>query len=282
VVSWRPARNRLSDYADICAVYDGVTRAGGRDLMPRNRGRFESTARAFVRPAVQGVRRKMLRPRIGHVRFGDLRRTTPIARDFGFGRGGPVDRHYIEAFLEKHRADVRGRVLAIGDDWYTRLFGGDHVTTSDVLHVNGATPGATFGGDLADGSFLPTEAFDCLIFTQTLHLIYDFPAALRTIERILAPGGVLLMTVPGISNIDPDEWGSTWHYQFTQHSVQRMCAETFPMWEVELASHGNILSVIAFLHGLGVGELTAEELAYHEPEYSLTHTARVVKPVRPT
>ena len=89
-----------------------------------------------------------------------------------------------------------------------------------MLHVDPDAAGATFVGDLADGSFLPDAAFDCVVLTQTLHLVYDFAAALRTIARVLAPGGVLLMTVPGISNVDPADWGPTWHYSFTQHSVR--------------------------------------------------------------
>ena len=116
--------------------------------------------------------------------------------------------------------------------------------------------GADFVGDLAEGSFLPDSAFDCIVLTQTLHLIYDFPAALRTVSRVLAPNGVLLMTVPGISNVDPAEWGSTWHYSFTRHSLERMCATAFEGFETEVASFGNVLAAVAFLHGLGCQELT--------------------------
>ena len=89
------------------------------------------------------------------------------------------------------------------------------------------------------------------MLTQTLHLVYDFGAALRTIARVLAPGGVLLMTVPGISNVDAAEWGSTWHYSFTRQSVQRMCEDDFVGFEIEVTSFGNVLAAVAFLHGLG-------------------------------
>jgi SAM-dependent methyltransferase len=148
------------------------------------------------------------------------------------------------------------------------------------LHFAEGQPAATFVGDLADGSFLPSDAFDCVILTQTLQFIYDFPAALATLARIVAPGGVLLMTVPGISNVDdPDEgWGSTWHYSFTRPSLRRMCADAFAGFDVELFAYGNVLAALAFLHGLGRDELTTEELDGHHLEYSLIHAARVVKP----
>src|SRR5437867_552274 len=122
-------------------------------------------------------------PSVGRVRFGDLRRCTPISRDFGFDRGLPVDRYFIERFLARHAQDIRGRVLEIGDNTYTRRFGGDRVVVSDVLHVSEGNPLATFVGDLTMADHIPSEAFDCIIVTQTLQLIYDVPAALATLCR---------------------------------------------------------------------------------------------------
>ena len=55
--------------------------------------------------------------------------------------------------------------------------------------------------DLTDAPEVPSDSYDCVILTQTLHLIFDMSAALRTIQRILKPGGVLLCTVPGISQV---------------------------------------------------------------------------------
>jgi hypothetical protein len=109
------------------------------------------------------------------VRFGDLRRQIPVSRDFGFDRGLPIDRYYIESFLEKYAADIRGRVLEIGANTFTTRFGRDHVTQSDVLHVNNNNPVATIVGDLASADHIPSDLFDCVILTQTLQLIYDVP-----------------------------------------------------------------------------------------------------------
>jgi hypothetical protein len=61
-------------------------------------------------------RRRWQWPRMNTVDFGDLRRVRPISRAFALDRGLPVDRHYIEHFLAAHAADIRGRVLEIGDD----------------------------------------------------------------------------------------------------------------------------------------------------------------------
>jgi SAM-dependent methyltransferase len=216
-------------------------------------------------------------PPPGRVRFGDLRRTRPIATDFGYGRGGPVDRSYIERFLDRHATDIMGRCLEIGDASYLRQFGGDRLERVDVLHVDPNAPDVTLVGDLADEATLPPGVFDCVVLTQTLHLIFDFEAALRNVRRSLAPGGVLLMTVPGISHVDPGSWGSTWHYSFSRPAVERMMADCFAGCEVTIGSHGNVLAAIAFLHGLGVGELTAAELDDDDEVYSLIHTVRAVQ-----
>ena len=72
---------------------------------------------------------------VGKIDFGDLRELTPVSEVWGFDRGRPIDRYYIERFLQQHAPDVRGHVLEIGDDTYTRQFGGARVTRSDVLNV---------------------------------------------------------------------------------------------------------------------------------------------------
>jgi hypothetical protein len=84
---------------------------------------------------IQWLRKATFTPPVGKVDFGDLRRLTPFRRGYGYDRGRPIDRYYIETFLEKKRSFIQGRVLEIGDDSYTRTFGGDQVTRSDVLHA---------------------------------------------------------------------------------------------------------------------------------------------------
>ncbi|HEX8272971.1 MAG TPA: methyltransferase domain-containing protein [Longimicrobiaceae bacterium] len=211
------------------------------------------------------------------VDWGDLRRTTPVSRYFGYDRGQPVDRFYVEGFLERRRADVRGRVMEIGDDTYTRRFGGERVTRSDVLHVHAGNPRATLVGDLASGEGIPFDAFDCMVLTQTLHLVFDVRAAVRTVHRALRPGGVLLVTVPGISQVEKGEWGASWYWGLTPRSLRRALEERFAPEEVETETHGNALSACAFLYGLAAEELRREELEHADPAYPVTVAARARK-----
>src|SRR5262245_41253340 len=212
-------------------------------------------------------------PAVGRANFGDFRRVTPICRGYGWERGRPVDRYYIENFLERESRHIRGNVLEIGENTYTVKFG-KGVTQSDILHVSDAYEEATYVDDLSKGWTLPSGAFDCVILTQTLHLIYDMKAALATIYRILKPGGVLLATVPGITQISDEEWNPTWFWSLTTNSASRVMAEVFPPGAVEVAAFGNVLAASSFLHGLADSELTREELDYYDPEYPVTITIK--------
>jgi SAM-dependent methyltransferase len=217
-------------------------------------------------------------PPVGLVRFGSLRRLSPISREYGFDRGRPIDRYYIENFLERHAADVAGHVLEIKDDEYTRRFGAERVARSDVLCLEADAPHATIVGDLVSAEHVASDTFDCAIVTQTLQLIYDVRAALRTIHRILKPGGVLLATVPGMSQTSPHaDWGDRWAWGFTRVSARGLVTEAFPGGTVEVTTYGNVVSTIASLHGLAADELRAEELDHHDPEYQLSIGIRARK-----
>lgn len=218
-------------------------------------------------------------PSVGSVRFGDLRRLTPISSAWGFDRGLPIDRHYIERFLTREANSIAGCVLEIGDDSYTRRFGGASVTVSDVLHVAPGAPQATIIGDLTRADHIPTNRFDCVILTQTLQLIYDVHAAIRTLFRIVKPGGVVLATVPGITPISDTQWSRQWYWNFTRLSAARLFQEQFPASCVRVDTQGNLLSALAFLQGLAAQELSPEELAHADERYDVTIAVKAVKPI---
>lgn len=245
-----------------------------------------SRLRSLVRRVLpRSLRRKLFRlrrwPPVGHVRFGSLRRLRPISREWGFDRGRPVDRYYIERFLASHAADIQGHVLEIGSDRYTLTLGGDGVLQSDVLHVADALPGVTIVGDLTSADHIPSDCFDCVILTQTLQCLYDVRAAIETLHRILKPSGVALVTFPGISKVsreDMERWGYYW--SFTTLSARRRFGEFFEPRGVQVEAHGNVLTAVAFLHGIASGELEPEELDYHDPDYELLITVRAQKSER--
>lgn len=216
-------------------------------------------------------------PPPGKVESGDFNRVTPFSGDFGFDRGGAIDRFYIERFLDENRSRVRGRVLEIGDNAYTLQFGGNKVQQSDVLHIDAQNDRATYIGDITDVPQIPSNEFDCIIFTQTLHLIYDFTSALRTCYRILKPGGCLLMTVPGISHVDKGVWRDYWLWSFTDASVRRLLTDTFTACSIDVRTYGNVYVAAAFLYGMGLPECRRDFLLYRDPSYQVIVSAAAVK-----
>ena len=218
-------------------------------------------------------------PGAAQVRFGSLRRLTPVSRKFGWDRGGlPVDRYYIEHFLARHAADIAGHALEIRDDAYLRKFGGPRVTRIDVLHPTAGNEKATIVADLTAADQIPNDTFDCIVLTQVLPFIPDVQAAVHTLHRILRPGGVVLATVPGISQIvryDMDRWGDYW--RFTSLSARRLFECGFPGGEVTIETCGNVLAATAFLQGLSSRDLRPDELDYRDPDYEVVITIRAVK-----
>jgi SAM-dependent methyltransferase len=237
---------------------------------------------SFIRDWLRANQRyfRLQSPRAGTVKKTDLWRITPISRIFGLNRGLPIDRYYIEQFLAKNSKDIWGRVLEVGDDFYTRKFGGNGVTKCDVLHVADGSSAATIVADLTRADHIPSDTFDCIILIQTLQMIYDVSRALNHLYRILKPRGVLLVTSHGISKIGRregiDHWGEYW--RFTAQSSSRLFKEAFPGANISVTTYGNVLAAIAFLQGLAVEEMQKEELDYFDPDYEVIVTVRAVKP----
>ncbi len=213
----------------------------------------------------------------GWVGFGDLRRLTPLGTNFGHDRGKPIDRFYIENFLASNSSDIKGRVLEFANDTYTQTYGKDKVTNSDVLNLTKEeNPATTIVADISSAPHIPSNQFDCIICTQTLQYIYDVNEAISTLYRILKPGGVLLVTVPAISQLDilyPDQF----FWKFSSASAGLLFGEYFPDDKVEICRYGNILTAIGFLQGLALHELTEKELNYQDDIYELIITIKATK-----
>jgi hypothetical protein len=212
------------------------------------------------------------------IKWGGLRRLEPISRKFGMDLGKAIDRYYIERFLETHQADIRGRVLEVGDATYTRQFGRTQVDHSDILLTPPGGPNATIVGDFVTGQGIPREAYDCIILTQVLPFIFDLHAAVATIYSALRPGGVVLATVGGISQIsryDMDRWGDYW--RFTTLSCRRLFQTRFQQDQVKVKAFGNVLVATAFIQGMPLEELTKKELEHFDPDYEVLITIRAAR-----
>jgi SAM-dependent methyltransferase len=212
------------------------------------------------------------------VRWGNVRRLQPFSAEMGLDRGHGIDRYYIESFLHENSNDIKGTVLEIADNNYTVQFGGEKVERSEVLHAVEGNARATIVGNLETGENIPANRFDCIICTQTFPFLYDFKGAIRSCHRALKPGGVLLATFAGITQIsryDMDRWGDYW--RFTTLSTERMFAEIFRSEDVTVRAHGNVLTSVSSLLGLAAEDLRKSELDYVDADYEQLITVRTVK-----
>ena len=218
--------------------------------------------------------RRRLRRWLSPAWMGSLRNTRPLSNGWGFDRGRPVDRYYIDSFLEAHRQDIHGRVLEILNTEYTRRFGAG-VDRADILDIDPANRLATIIADLAAADSIPSDSFDCFILTQTLQLIYDVKSAIVHAHRILRPGGVLIVTIPALSRLAGE--GYTDYWRFTPASCARLFGECFGVNQVTIAAYGNVLSAVAFLEGMAHEELSKHELDVRDERFPVLLGIRAVK-----
>jgi SAM-dependent methyltransferase len=209
--------------------------------------------------------------------WGNLRRQRPFSDYWGFDRGLPVDRFYIETFLSRHAEAVQGRVLEVRDRTYTQLFGGASVTRTDVVDIDPANAEATIVADLTVRDSLSDQRFDCIIVTQTLQYVDDPAAAIANLWTVLAPGGTMLLTVPSLQRIDPDA-PDVDRWRFTPNGLDDLVRSEAAGADFEIVGYGNLLASTAFLMGLSAEELRPSELEHNDPDFPLVACARVRRP----
>lgn len=212
------------------------------------------------------------------MRLGQIASEVPLSTNYGWDRGQPIDRLYIEQFLASNASDIRGHVVEVGDDAYSREYG-DQIATQDVLSLHADNPLVTIVGDIADPATLPTARFDCLIATQVLQYVFDLPQAVRQIRRSLKPSGVALITVPAIAPFYPEPWqdeDDCLYWRFSGCSLRRLLEGAFDRSKINVIAHGNLYAATAFLHGAAQRDLSRRKLLRHRPEFAITITARAV------
>ena len=227
-------------------------------------------------PEFKEILRKTSEQRYPFIRALASLPVNPISRVFGSERGKAVDRFYIEKFLEENSSDIKGTCMEIGADTYIRRFGGNRVTESIILHVEGY--GNAKKGNFETGEGLCEEMVDCLICTQTLQYIYDVRAAIKNIYTILKPNGVALITVPGIKSLclfDEDNWGEKW--SFTEKSMVSLCKELGDYVRFSVLSHGNVKIATAYLYGICCEDLDELDFSYDDRQFPFLITVRIEK-----
>ena len=180
-----------------------------------------------------------------------------MSRTFGYERGLPIHRYYVRHFFERHSGQIRGRCLEFHDAGYVLGYGRDRPSRIDVLDLSTENPHATIVADLTKANDIPSESFDCIVCVHVLHLVYEADAFTRELHRLLAPGGTLLLAVPGTSMIDPN-W--TEYRRWTGLGIQTLLGQFFSPGAIIVETYGNSLAAAAEMRGLASDEIAPWEL----------------------
>ena len=205
-----------------------------------------------------------------------LSRLKPASRHWGIDRGKPIDRIYLEKFLQIERKAIFGNVLEIGGRYYTNNYGGKVEKSVVYDVVNGSE--VDIVGDLATGEGLESNYFDCVIILQTLMMIHDIQAAADTIHRVLKPGGSALITVNFLAPNCIDPCHEMWQWNITPNAAQKLISDRFGKDNVEVSSYGNYAAAVCFLAGLAVEDVLID-FWNHEPGYDILIALKATKKV---
>ncbi len=189
----------------------------------------------------------------------------PIERDFGSNRGKPLDRYYIEEFIEKNRSIIRGKVLEIGDDRYSKKYLDN--SQINVLRGKNNRNYINHEGDLLDFNSLKSIGkFDTLILTNVINFIYEYDIAIKNIAKLITKDGKCLFSVSGLSGLskfDNERWGDYW--RFSEKSLYLSLKKHFH--NVEIDYFGNASVAAASILGIVTEDLPESTLKIKDYDY---------------
>jgi len=209
-------------------------------------------------------------------RWGNLRRVRPFSEHFGFERGTPVDRYYLDRFLDRHRHLITGRVLEIQAPGYTMKYGRDLAATDSVDIVRRHNENLTYLCDLATSErVIPDASYDCFLLPNTLSHLRDVEGCLRNALRVVRPGGVILASTAGLVPLTSDV-PDYWHASAA--GWREIADRAWPGCDVRIEQHGNCLAAVAAMLGLTLEELEPSELDVNDPRYPVLVTVYCRRP----
>ncbi len=203
------------------------------------------------------------------------KKTHPLSKVYGFDRGAPIDRYYIENFLNKNRQHIKGRCLEVLDNQYTLKFG--KATKSDILDINKNNNKANIYGDLRKLNDVKDNSYDCIILTQVLQFIDEYEKAIQECERILKPGGFLLATVPSLSRVDVASGIENDFWRWTPTGAKFVFSKYFKNKNLVVEGFGNVLAGTGFWVGMAQEDLKEKNLKYFDPNFPILVTIKAQK-----
>ncbi len=213
----------------------------------------------------------LLSPTPGSLDWGDLRRIAPICNSFGFTRGTPIDRYYLDRFIGEIRFQVTGKVLEVGGVVQNReLYQFDRVTEYQTLDI-AARSGVTLVGDVHDAAIIEPESLDAVVLFNVLEHCHNPWMVVQNIYHWLKMEGKCFCMVPNaqrLHNFPQDYWRPL-------PDGIRQLFQNFS--QQNLSVYGNPLTVVASFLGIAAEELSPQELDDFHPDYPVATCAIAMK-----
>jgi SAM-dependent methyltransferase len=184
---------------------------------------------------------------------------------FAFPEGySPVPspaRRYIGQFLERYAGAIRGRCVEFAPPYYRALYGGRaEVTRYDVWDIE-PRDGVSVVADLEAATRLADGSFDTIICTHVLCNVGRPWRAVAELHRLLAPGGVVLCTVPMVLQGHAPHPKDFW--RFTTDALSLLFGEHFG--RVETHYYGNAATASGSMQYLMTRHFNQGVLDLHDP-----------------
>lgn len=147
-----------------------------------------------------------------------------------------------------------------------------HVTAYDSLDLFPHGRDLTYVADIQDMADVPDATYDTALCLEVLEHVPDPFRAVREIGRILAPGGVLIVSVPHLSRLHAEPHD---YYRYTRYGL-RQVLEQAGLEIVELHQRGAVFTFLG--HQLSTVVLTLSwgipglrQIAWFINRYAVTH-----------
>jgi SAM-dependent methyltransferase len=239
--------------------------------------RFLSRSKSRRRPAsfdsavADLARWGFLVPSRGKVNWGSLGAYVPISTGFGFERGTPIDRYYLNRFIEEVRSQVRGVVIEIGGSLNNRtvynFVNAREYHAMDLIQ----RPDVDIVGNAEDPAAFPASSIDSVIAFNVLEHCREPWVVIDNALLWLKPGGALFCMVPNAQRIHKMP-GDYWRPlpQAVSWMLRRFSTH-------QLRVYGNPIALVASFMGIASEEVPRRDLDFFNPDYPVATCAVAIK-----
>jgi len=207
---------------------------------------------------------------IGAIDFGDFKRKLPFCPQFGHFRGNPVDRYYLDRFIEQIRNEVKGVTLEIGGSKGNReLYGLTNTTSYLTMDLNGE--GLDIIGDAHDTQAVEEASLDTVLLFNVLEHCERPWVVVDNIYQWLKPRGQVFCMVPNaqrVHRVPQDYW------RILPDAMTSLFAR---FGRRKLYVYGNPLTTLAAYYGIAAEELSREELDHYHENYPVANCIHAQK-----